>query len=151
MPSMNTPASGAPSATPAVRAEPYQPIASPRRSLDTSSATFSEAEDRTGAHSSPGRSESRLSVQVSVAKPIGNGECGHAHQQQDGRDRPVHGAVDAPPTTDAAHQKKNTMPISAWCPPVSRAATIPTSVPLRTMPAPAATAKTAATAGREPG
>ena len=71
MPSMKTPASGAPSATPPVSAEPYQPMASPRRPSSTRSATFSEADDSTGAHSRPGSSESRHRVQVSCAKPIG--------------------------------------------------------------------------------
>ena len=70
-PSTVAPVSGDPNAVPPVSAEPYQPMASPRRFSATRSVSHSEAAESTGAQSIPEGMESSASDQVSVAKAIG--------------------------------------------------------------------------------
>src|SRR5690606_2747697 len=69
--STKMPVIGEPNAVPAVIAEPYQPIASPRRFSATRSVSHSEAADKVGAQRKPGKAENNANDQVSQAKYIG--------------------------------------------------------------------------------
>ena len=147
---MKTPASGAPSATPPVRAEPYQPIASPRRSSGTRSATFSEAADRTGAQRSPGRNdEQRQRPGVRARTPWARSArpCPAAGGW---RDRPVHGSVDQAADHRCGAPEEEHDADFALVPAVSRTATLPTSDPLSTMPGPGRHGEDGRHGGSEP-
>ena len=144
---MAAPANGAPTASPRVRDDPCQPIASPRTCSGTRRLTASAVALSTGAHSAPAGRMARASHSGPPAAPIGIVSRPSPSSRAKGGTGRRAAPYTRPPAIEATPQAVKINPVSVTAPSALRWATTPTSLPASTIVAAAVAAKIGSSEG----